>query len=94
MTEHGTGRSPQNLARQAEMARSRSRTVRAEAIKVAEQVAETEETVAGTLTRLAGQHPEDAPRLRAKAKAAEDYAARERQRVHDRQPDQLPAADS
>jgi hypothetical protein len=92
--DRGTDCSPQDLARQAEKARSRSRALRADSIKVTERIAETEETVAGTLARLAGQHPDDAPRLRAKAKAAEDYAAREWQRVHDRQAHQPPAGDS
>ena len=94
MTEHGTGFSPQDLARQAEKARSRSRALRADSIKVTEQIAETEERVAGTLARLAAQHPDGAPRLRAKAKAAEDYAAQEWQRAHDRQAHQPPAGDS
>jgi hypothetical protein len=82
MSDEGTAGRAQDLARQSEQARSWSTRLRAEAIEVAEQVVETEETVAGTLARLASQYPQHASRLQAKIKAAEAYAAWTRDRVN------------
>jgi hypothetical protein len=75
MSDEGTARGAEDLARKSEQAQSWSRRLWAKAIEVAEQIAETEEPVAGTLGRLASQHPHDADRLRAKITAAETYAA-------------------
>jgi hypothetical protein len=70
------------LAIKAEQARSRSRMLVADVVKVAEQVADTEEVVAETLMRLASQHPPHGRRLLAMSKAASDQAVRERERAN------------
>jgi hypothetical protein len=62
----------------------------AHAIEVAGQLADTEEAVAGTLRRLASQHPHDASLLRPKIKAAENNAAWTRRRKNDLQARQPP----
>lgn len=93
MGDQGTGRRARKPARQAELARgaelarrageavSRSRTLRAAAIETAMLTADTEQEVARTLARLAGQRPGNAPHLLSMSRAAARQAARERQRV-------------
>ena len=85
MSDEGAVCGAEDLARKSEQNQSWSRRLWAEAIEVAEQIAETEEAVAGTLGRLASQHPRDASRLQAKIQAAENYAAWARRRVNDLQ---------
>lgn len=65
-----TARPPPELAKLAARARSWSRTLRADAAKVAREVAETEETLAETLSQLASQHPRHAGQLRASSALA------------------------
>lgn len=67
------------LRRQAAAARSRSRTLQAEVVKLARQVADTEEALAKSLTLLAIQLPRNGHRLRNLSKAASQFAALERQ---------------
>lgn len=81
------------LGRKAAAARSRSRALRAETLKVARQVAETERIVARTLATLAMQHPAHADRLQASSRAAAAHAALERQ-WHDRHIAAVAAGDS
>ena len=65
------------LSVKAALARSRSRSLQAEAAKVAREVGETEDAMAATLERLAAQYPRHADRLRGLG-----GAALERQHVH------------
>jgi len=93
MSDEGTVGWAEDLMRRSEKAQSWSRRLRAEAIEVAERVAETVEAVAGTLSRLASQHPHDASRLRAKIETAKDHAAWLRRQVNDLQAEQAPVRD-
>jgi hypothetical protein len=67
------------LRHHAARARSHSRILRAEVVRVALQIADTEEAMAKTLARLASQDPHNGHRLRALSQAAAKYAASERQ---------------
>jgi hypothetical protein len=81
MGAEGTIRPAHELADLAARARSWSRTLRADAAKVARQVADTEEALAETLGQLASQHPRHADELRARSALARKKAAR-REREH------------
>lgn len=77
---HEQGRAslkPEQLARKAVQARSRSADLRAQTVTTARQVAETERAAADTLARLAAQHPRHAGYLLALSRAARQQAARQ-----------------
>jgi len=60
-----------------------ARSLRRRVADVAAEIALTEEHVAATLDRLAATRPRDAEQLRAKARAAREFAAIERDRAAD-----------
>jgi hypothetical protein len=62
-------------------ARSQARNLRADAMKLALQIADTEEVIACTLARLASHHPPNESRLRAISEAAASHAAWEREQA-------------
>jgi len=70
------------VTNQAADVRSQSKVLRAEAMKMAGRIADTEEMLAETLKRLASQHPSHEERLRAMSEAAASHAAQERQRAN------------
>jgi hypothetical protein len=77
MTDDYTAFRAEVLAKAAS-ARAQSRKLRAEAIRLARQVADTEEIAAEILKRLAALHPHLARRLLAMSEAAASHAAHER----------------
>jgi hypothetical protein len=62
-------------------ARAQARNLRAEAEKLALQIADTEEAIASNLARLASHHPPNECRLRAISAAAASHAAWEREQA-------------
>lgn len=81
MNQEQIARDPQVLADKAVQARWRSQLLRAEIVKVAGQIAATEESVAATLARMASQHPHRRSRLLGLSHAAADHAAFERRQA-------------
>lgn len=73
----------ETLAASWERARWRSDALRAEALRIAEQIAVTEDAAAAMFTRMAEKRARDADRLRARSQAARDHAAWERQWIRD-----------
>jgi hypothetical protein len=68
----------QDSATRPDNTRLQSARLRADIIRVAGKVAETQDRLVETLSRLASQHPHEARRLRATIEAAGNYAARMR----------------
>jgi hypothetical protein len=62
-------------------ARCQARNLRAEGVKLALQIADSEEAMARNLAGLASHHPPNECRLRAISEAAASHAARERERA-------------
>jgi hypothetical protein len=81
MTEQNTAPRGDELARRAAEARAQSRQLRAEAVKLALQVADIEDAAAEILARLAAQNPGHASRLQAMSQAAARHATHERERA-------------
>jgi len=75
----------QDPERKPEETLSWSATLRADILRVAEQIAETEDRLAETLRHLASQHPREADRLRVKIDAAQACAAQARRMASDLQ---------
>lgn len=66
-----------------EQARLHAEELRAEALRIAEEIAAAEDVAAGMFARLAEQREQDADRFRAKSQAARDHAAWERKWIKD-----------
>jgi hypothetical protein len=82
MTHDQVAQEPQVLADRAVHTRWRSQLLRAEIVKVAGEVAATEESVAETLERMASQHPHRRSRLLGLSRAAARHAAQERRHAN------------
>jgi hypothetical protein len=95
MAEEQPACQAEELAAKAAWARAWSRMLRAETAKVTQRVADTEESVAETLARLALQYPDYGSRLWAQSEAVANQAARKRQRAdrHVQLPEQAAADD-
>jgi ABC-type transporter Mla subunit MlaD len=76
-------RQAERLADDAAKAQARFNDATDRAVRVARDVAATEDYLAETLDQLAETHPGDAARLLAKGESARGYAARERQWADD-----------
>lgn len=76
-------RRARGLTQRARRNMARADALRAQSIQVAEEIAATEETVAGTMEELASQRPHGSDRLRALGARARERAASERQWVAD-----------
>jgi hypothetical protein len=85
MSDEAADPGTQGPATRPDNAQLRSARLRADIIRVAGKVAETQERLAETLSRLASQHPHEAHRLRTRMEAAGNNAARTRRLVGDLQ---------
>ena len=83
MNDDTTTPATQNPERKPAESRLRSATLQADVIRVAEQVAQTQDRLAESLRRMAIQHPQEASRLRASISAAENHATWTRHLAHD-----------
>src|SRR5262249_1525731 len=83
MSDEATATGTQDTWRTPEKTRLRSARLRADVIRVAEQVAQTQHRLAQTLGRMARQHPEEAARLSVRITVAENSAARTRRLASD-----------
>jgi hypothetical protein len=74
MSDEAAYAGTQDSATRPDNTRLRSARLRADIIRVAGNVAETQDRLVETLSRLASQHPNEARRLRATIEAAGNYA--------------------